>query len=377
MRIGKNVMTRKLKIAQVVSLLHPVPPISQNGLEFVVSWITEELVRRGHDVTLFAPADSVTKAKLISLLPHGISSDPKVSWENYTFSIWNTILAGSMAEKFDVIHCHNGNAQLIAPFISKPLIETAHNPMTGEFFNFYEIDKKYSDYVKPISDLSSKVHQVAISKSQQQLDPSANGVTKKNSSIIYNGIPVNNFEFNASPENYLLFIGYINKNKGADIAVQVAKKLDMRLILAGSTKDEEKFFNEHIKPHLSEKITYVGPVNFEEKNKLYKNAIAKLAPLQWDEPFGLTLVEAQACGTPVIAFNRGAASEIIMNGETGYVVENTEEMCEAIKKINLISRHACRAWVEKNFSVEKMVDQYEALYEKLLNEKSTAAKNSL
>lgn len=359
-------MKRKLKIAQVVSLHESVPPISQNGLEFVVSWLTEELVARGHDVTLFAPGDSKTSAKLVSLLPEALFRKHRQTWQFGFFSIWNTLTTTLQKEPFDIIHCHNSNASFIAPFVDSKLVETLHSPFNEEFLSLCKNENKNGE-LQVIINQVSKVHHVAISKKQEQDYVVAEEVYLKNHACIHNGIPVEQFEFNDKPKDYLLFIGYINKNKGADIAVQVAHKLGMRLILAGSNATEEVFFKEHIEPYLSEKIQYVGKVDFAQKNKLYKNAIAKLAPIAWHEPFGLTIVEAQACGTPVIAFDKGAAAEIIKDGETGFIVNTEREMIEAVKKISGIDRKKCRAWVEENFSVKKMVDEYEKYYYRIIN----------
>lgn len=354
---------KKLKIAQVVSLSESVPPISQNGLEFVVSWLTEELVRRGHDVTLFAPGDAKTSAKLVSLLPKAVQRNTRAPWEQYFFSIWNTLIAGK--DKFDVIHCHNSNGAYITPFVAAPVIETIHSTFNPDFKNWYLDQPGYAENLKPLLDSYALVNYVAVSKKQEEEHMPAAPFFFKKHSVIHNGIPVEKFEFNETPEDYFLYIGYINKNKGADTAVRIAHKLGLKLILAGSYLGEEVFFEEHIKPFLSDKITYVGAVDFKTKNELYKNARAKLAPLMWHEPFGLTLVEAQACGTPVVAFAKGAAPEIVKHGETGFIVETEEQMIEAVGKIDQIDRKKCREWVEENFSVEKMVDEYEKLYTSL------------
>ncbi len=359
---------KKLKIAQVVSLAVPVPPTSKNGLEFVVSWITEELVRRGHEVTLFAPEKSKTKGKLVSLIPDKVLSSGQSDLHGLIMEYWNTSYMAARAEEFDVIHCHTQGAPLFTPFIDKPIIQTLHHPFSKASLKSILQDSGVKNKSHFIFDAYSKINYVAVSNDQEKRFEK-NDATFIKHICIHNGIPVKKFEFNENPKNYLLFLGYINKQKGAHIAVKIAHTLGMELILAGDTFGEEEFFNEYIRPYLSKKIRYVGPVNFRQKVELYKNAIAKLAPLTWDEPFGLTLVESQACGTPVIAFDRGAASEIIKHGKTGFVVKNEKQMIEAIKNIGAIDRKECRTWVEEHFSVEKMVDQYEALYQSLVEKK--------
>jgi glycosyltransferase involved in cell wall biosynthesis len=357
-----------MKIAHIVTLKEAVPPTSQNGLEFLVSWLVEELVRRGHEVTLFAPADSKTSAHLIPILPKSTNNDTTGYGQPY-FSILNTIVAGMHAEEFDVIHSHEVFGAYIAPFINKPIIQTLHHSVRDEFIPTYIKSPEYEKLMKPVLNQYSKINYVAVSKNQEKAFAQSENIYFKKHTTIHNGINVEQFPFNETPEDYLFFIGYINKDKGADVAVQVARALDKRLIIAGNYFGQEAFFDEHIKPYLNDKIKYIGPADFETKCKLYKNALVTLAPMSWDEPFGLTLVESQACGTPVIAFNRGASSEIINDGKTGFVVNTIEEMIEAVKKVESVRRKDCRDWVVEKFSVKSMVDAYEKLYQEVINTK--------
>jgi len=355
-----------MKIAQIVSLNESVPPDHKNGLEFVVSWVTEELVKRGHDVTLFAPSDSKTSAKLISLLPVSLSSDQNKLYKlgQPQADMWNSTLVASQANKFDVIHSHSRSIVYHMPYIKIPVVQTLHHPASSHHPFLH--DDHTGLFLKFITEQYRKINYVSVSKSQLDEYIDTRSSYFKRYTNIYNGIPINDFEFGNDPENYLLFIGYINENKGADIAVEVAKQLNMKLYLVGSNLDQEEFFESKIKPFLNDKIKYLGPVDFKEKVKLYKNAYATLAPIRWQEPFGLTLVESQACGTPVIAFNKGAAPEIIQHGKTGFIVNNKDEMVKAVKKIPSIARMNCREWVLRNFSVETMVDGYEKLYRSLV-----------
>jgi glycosyltransferase involved in cell wall biosynthesis len=357
-----------MKIAQVVSYGQTVPPQSQNGLEFIVSWLTEELVARGHEVTLFAPQGSQTKAKLVSLLPTEVINDTHKMWQQPVLSQWNTTLAAAMADEFDIIHCHTGTIVTSLPFIKTPVVFTLHHPFEGEYdvWRPYFENPEYQKQMRFIFDQYAKIYNVTISKRQAEQFLYAKDLYFKNYKTIPNGIDVHKFDWGEKPGDYLFYIGYINKDKGADVAVQVARALDMKLILAGNNAGVEDFFNENIKPYLSDKIQYVGPVGFEEKNKLYKNALATLCPFSWHEPFGLVMVESQACGTPVIAFNKGAAPEVIAEGVTGFVVETKEDMIEAVKKVASLDRKAPRAWVEKNFSIKSMVDNYEEYYKEIL-----------
>ena len=358
-----------MKIAHVVTLQESVPPLAKNGLEFVVSWLAEELISRGHEVTLFAAADSKTNGKLISLLPKGTHHDNE-TWRGQPFwSIWNTVLAGSHSENFDIIHCHDFFGSFIAPFIKTPIVQTLHHPFVNEFLPQFLKTEENAQTLQFVSDQYAAINYVSVSRNQEHDFMAMKDFYFKKHRMIYNGIPVSRFEFNPTPQEYLFYIGYMNKDKGADAAVRVARALGMKLILAGNNFGQEEFFYENIKPYLGDDIKYVGPVDFDQKVELYKNAYATLAPLHWAEPFGLTLVESQACGTPVIAFNKGAATEIIKDGETGFVVETETDMIEAVKKIGTISRQRCRTWIEQNFSVSSMVDAYEKYYADILGKK--------
>src|SRR3989344_858905 len=348
-----------MKIAQVVSGQESVPPKHKNGAEFIVSWLTEEFINRGHEVTLFATGDSKTKAKLVSIFPTSLTNDKNPPLPQPFVSLWNTLLAASHGSEFDIIHSHTISTVFGMPFVGEtPVVETLHSSLSTP--------EKNTANLRFVSEQFQKINYVSVSNNQLQEFNKfyKNNATKSRN--IYNGIPVERFEFENTPKDYLLYIGYINKNKGADTAVRVARKLGMKLILAGANYFEEEFFEKEIKPYLNDKIKYIGPIDFKEKIELYKNAYATLAPISWSEPFGLTLVESQASGTPVIAFNKGAASEIIDNGKTGYVVESEEEMINKVKEVETLNRQDCREWVEKNFSVRKMVDEYEKLYKSLI-----------
>lgn len=353
-----------MRIAQLVSMHESVPPKgNHSGLEIIVSDLTEELVRRGHQVTLFAPADSKTKAKLVSIYPH---SSTKYNYGERQINVQMACIEENLrkclseAENFDLIHSHIGNiAAKFSCFIKKPILHTIHSPIDPLMFP----NKKYFKYKKIF--LKSFEHRnnffVCISKFQKKgcLYP------REKTFVIYNGIKIQDFEFNEKSENYLAFLGAITFNKGSHLAIEVAKKLKIKLKLAGNL--DEEYYKKYIKPELKkELIEYVGPVDKKQRSDFLKNAKALLVPIQWDEPFGLVMPEAMACGTPVIGFRRGSIPEIIKNGKTGFVVDNVDQMIEAVKKINQINRLDCRKHVEKNFTVEKMVDEYERVYQKVI-----------
>lgn len=354
-----------MKIAQIVSLTESVPPKGKNGLEFLVSWLTEELVKRGHDVTLFAPADSKTKAKLISICPKALSRDPKNLIPLNSYDFRNAIYAMNMADQFDLIHTHSTASTYFRQLCKTPIVHTHHHPTTKQKKQQYN-DPFYHKYIKKLEDFKKNGCDVFVSNSQKKASYS---VCKKKVTI-HNGIPIDNFKFNQNPKDYFAFFGFINKDKGAHIAVQAARKAGVKLLIAGIYEKEEDFFDKEIKPYLNNKIKYIGPItNYKDKSEFLSNARGILIPIQWEEPFGLVMPESMACGTPPIAFRRGAVPEIIQDKKNGFIVDNIKEMVSAIKNIDKIKRENCRKRVEKYFTVEKMVDKYEEVYRKIINKK--------
>ncbi len=349
---------KKLRIAQVVSLQESVPPKGKNGLEFMVYYLTEELVKRGHDVTLFAPADSKTNAKLVSVVRYPATKKWNFGWSSIDYSMASMVKVSEMAGEFDVIHTHIGHtAYYFANLISTPIVETMHSPVhrsRKKNKDCYSVDK-----IKRYE----KVHHVFVSRNQRK-----SSLLMENSSVIHNGINLKNFIFKKDPEEYFAYLGYITPKKGAHLAVRSAKKAGVKLKLAGSFKGCEEYFKREIKPYLKKGyIEYVGVVDPSERNKLLGGAKALLVPVEWEEPFGLVMIEAMACGTPVIGFNRAAVSEIVKEGKSGFIVRDVKEMAGAIERIDDVKREDCRRHVEKYFTVERMADEYEKTYEKIIN----------
>lgn len=357
-------MPKKLRIAQVSPLWYPVPPKGYGGTEFVVSKLTEGLVKRGHKVTLFASGDSKTKAKLVSVIDKNLYSR-EVPWLAPNYNIQNLIEVFSQEEKFDIIHTHIDQFDLLFRTHSKvPTIATLHNMIwprwkkrTGEWYDLQAITKNYSKF--------PKLPYIAISNKYKEVCPAKINFAK----TIYHGVNANLLKFNPKPKDYFVWLGRIVDIKGPHIAVQLARKLGFKLIIAGVLRSEsdEAYYKRKIKPYLNKKIRSIGALSgYAEKSKILGNAKALIYPLLWDEPFGIVLAEAMATGTPVIAFNRGAAGEIVKHNETGFLVKNEQEMIKAIKNIDSISRKKCRERVEKNFSIEKMVENHEKLYYELI-----------
>jgi len=355
-------MKKKLKIAQFAPPWIEVPPKKYGGAELIISYLTEELIKKGHDVTLFAAGGSKTQAKLVSAFPKALYGEG-VSWTNAYYPLFHTLTAFEKAGNFDIIHNHYSFFGLcFSPFVKTPVVTTFHGDFASAEKNLgkYKILKRFQRY--PF---------VSISNSQRTFD----SLKLNFAATIYNGIDVKKFQFNAAPDNYLTWLGRITPKKGLLEAIEVARKLHIPLKIAAkidkNAPADVEFYERKIKPLIDgKKIIYLGEIKgYKEKSNFLKNSLALLNPITWNEPFGLVMVEAMACGTPVIVFNRGSAKEIVENGKTGFVVNNITEMAKAVKKIDKISRNACRLRVEKHFTYQKMVSSYEKLYYKILRTK--------
>lgn len=336
-----------MKIAMLSPIAWRTPPVHYGPWELVTSLLTEELVKKGIDVTLFATANSITEAKLRSVCQRGYeedkSIDPKV-WECLHISE-----CFEHAGEFDIIHNQFDFLPLTySGLTDTPVITTIHGFSSPRIMPVY---KKYN----------RKTHYVSISNANRSslLDYIA---------TVYHGIDTGNFTFNPNPTgDYLLYYGRVHHDKGTKEAVEIAMALGMRLIIAGIIQDQ-LYFDTYVKPFLKEgKIEYIGSVGADRRDELLGNARLLLHPINFNEPFGLSIVEAMACGTPVVAFNKGSMPELITDGENGYLAENSEEAIEKIRKVDKISRLSCRKVVEKHFTKEVMAQHYIKVYEKILN----------
>ena len=351
---------KKLKIAQIAPLWETVPPKKYGGIEIMMDKIVNELVKRGHEVTLFASGNSKTKAKLRSVFPKSLF-EMEVDWYHRSQNLINAANAFSMANDFDVIHNHAGDNGLLFSQITKtPVLTTLHNVLPNS-------KQKSSDEYIVLKYFSKKTNFVSISFNQRtHTDIKFNYID-----TIYNGININDLTFNSKPKNYLVWLGRIHYGKGLWNAIHAAKISKEKLIIAGNItcETDEKYFQSVKQMIDGKQIKYIGEVNSKEKDDLLKNAKALLFPTIWEEPFGLVMIEAMACGTPVIGFNKGSVSEVIKDGKTGFIVKDDKKMIQAIKKIDKIDRAECRKRVEKYFTVEKMVDGYERIYKKIVKNK--------
>lgn len=355
---------RKLKIAQIAPIWYPIPPKKYGGIERVVYYLSENLKKLGHKVTLFASGDSKVTVKLKFWRKNHLAKD-KIPWQDYFLEFEHLAFSFSKAKNFDILHCHIGPKSFpFLNFIKTPVVWTFHNPILPKPKTpLFELLNRYKD----------KANVVFLSRAHKKLCK----IKFKKSFIVYNGIDLSLFKFNPRPKNYFLWVGRVEPYKGIENAILIAKMAGLKLFLVGKMDPEKReYFKEKIEPKLNQKIKYLGELSQKKLIKLYQEAIATIYPIEWPEPFGLIMVESMACGTPVIVFNLGSAKEVIKDGKTGFLVpflnkkgeKNFEGCVEAIKRIREIKRKDCRKWVEKKFSVEKMVKNYEKIYYRIIKE---------
>lgn len=343
-----------MRIAQIAPLWERVPPPAYGGTELVVSLLTDELVRRGHDVTLFATGDSITLAKLESVHPRAIRNDITVK-EYAIYEILQLSQVYERASEFDIIHSHVGCVALsYANLVKTPTVHTLHGIFTSDNEKMFAYARQ-----QPF---------VSISNSQREPRLNLNCVA-----TVYNGIDTNTYKFFPHPSDppYLAFLGRLSPEKGPHLAIAIAKRSGWRLKMAGKVDDVDRdYFEREIKPHIDGKqIEYLGEANHAQKSELMGNAVATLFPITWREPFGLVMVESMATGTPVIAMDLGSTSEVIAQGQTGFLCHSVEECIAAIDRAVKLDRYACREHVCNNFSVQRMADGYEAVYRQILAER--------
>jgi glycosyltransferase involved in cell wall biosynthesis len=337
-----------MRIAQVAPLAESVPPEGYGGTERVVSYLTEELVRLGHDVTLFATADSETSAELEPMSPRAARSDPPL--DARPFETRMVAEAYRRSGEFDVIHCHTD-------YVGLPLSEHAATPTVVTLHGRLDVPG-----LRAVFREFPNVAYVSISDNQRTAAPDMNWVA-----TIYHGLPASLYSFQPTPGDYLLFLGRICAEKGTDRAIRIATRAGMPLRIAAKVDQaDQEYFESAVQPLLDDpRIDFLGEVGGERKLELLANARALLFPIDWPEPFGLVMIEALACGTPVIARRCGSVPEILRDGQTGFVCETDDEMCEAVSRLGHIDRRRCRSDFESRFTDTRMTEQYVALYEAL------------
>jgi glycosyltransferase involved in cell wall biosynthesis len=345
-------MSRSLRIAQIAAPIESVPPTEYGGTERVIATLIRGLSALGHQLTLYASGDSVTQAKLISVCDQALRRANMLGYGIMDLTMFNIgrAYADAAQGEYDVVHDHNAILGLpLANLCDTPAVMTVHGPFTDSNRGAYE------ELDKP--------HLVAISQAQASLAP---GV--KFAGVIHNGLAMDHYPFGARPGAYLLTVGRISDEKGTLNAIQVANELDMPLVIAAKLDPyDTEYYHDVIARHIDgERIKWEGEVNETRRNELMSGARCLLHPINWPEPFGLVMIEAMACGTPVIAFDQGSVPEVVLPGTTGLIVPDIDGMVDAVRQVDQIDRRACRDYALHAFSAERMTQAYADLYESLV-----------
>ena len=349
--------TRHLRIAQVAPLWAGVPPKAYGGAELMVHWLTEELVRLGHDVTLFASGDSRTSARLYPACQDNLL-DTMARGEAYQYEGYAAAgLAAALrrSESFDVIHCHLGAAMIPFGALSRaPVLHTVHAGLDA-------VDEQWILRRYPEAPIA------AISDSQVATVPAER---RHNIRTIYHGCDFDDYELSTAPGEYLAFIGRMGQHKNPLGAIRIARAVGLPIVLAGQPQDakETRYFAEEVKPLIDGKhVTYLGPLSHREKVDFLKRASALLFPIQWEEHFGLVMIEAMACGTPVLGFKRGSVGEVVDVGKTGFYGDSEDQLASLIPPALSLERKAVHQHAFSRFSHRRMALDYVALYRCLVS----------
>lgn len=337
--------SHNFRLAMLSPIAWRTPPRKYGPWERLVSLLTEGLVQQGVDVTLFATKESETAGKLHAVAPMGYEEDVELDRK-----VWECLHVSEVfehAKDFDLIHNNFDFLPLsYSQLTSTPVVTTIHGFSSPKILPVYQ---KYN----------GKVHYVSISNADR--DPSLDYIA-----TVYHGIDVEHFKLQDHPEDYLIFFGRIHHDKGTKEAIEIAQRAKRKLVIAGLIQDET-YYQKEVAPHLDDKnVIYVGNVGPERRNELLGNAAALLHPINFNEPFGLSVAEAMACGTPVIAFRRGSMPEVIIDGKTGFLVSTVTEAVQAVGNLTTLNRADCRQHVIDHFSVDRMVAVYLAVYQQIL-----------
>jgi glycosyltransferase involved in cell wall biosynthesis len=340
-----------MRIAQVSPLYESVPPKLYGGTERVVSYLTEELVAQGHDVTLFASGDSVTKARLVSSCSQALRLAEQV-FDPLAPHLVQLEQVFAEAEVFDVIHFH-------IDYLHYPLSRRQKTPHVTTLHGRLDVPE-----LAPLYKMFSDTPVVSISNAQRKPLSWANW-----QGTVYHGLPTDLYTCREKPGSYLAFLGRICPEKGLDRAIRIAQRFGMTLKVAAKVDAADRqYYGDVIEPLLDERcVEFIGEVDEDRKQEFLCNAYTLLLPIEWPEPFGLVVIEAMSCGTPVIAYGQGSIPELIEDGVTGFIVENIDEAVQALRNIPSMDRRQCRARFEERFNVTRMAQDYVAIYERLIN----------
>jgi glycosyltransferase involved in cell wall biosynthesis len=337
-----------MRIAQVAPLYESVPPTLYGGTERVVSFLTEELVRQGHDVTLFASGDSLTSARLVPVCPQSLRLD-KNCWDQLAHHVLMLEQVFREKDNFDIIHFH-------IDYLHFPLSRREQVANVTTLHGRLDIPD-----LQPLYRIFSDMPVISISDAQRQPLSWINW-----QGTIHHGLPLERYPFRSSGGEYLAFLGRVSPEKGVDQAIEIAKRSGMPLKIAAKVdRADQEYYETVIKPLLQHPLVeFLGEIGYPHKSEFLGRAAALLFPINWPEPFGLAMIEAMACGTPVIAYPCGSVPEIMEDGVTGFVVRDAESAVRAVQRVSEIDRAGCRRRVEERFSVERMASEYLALYER-------------
>ncbi|MCO6431980.1 MAG: glycosyltransferase family 4 protein [Deltaproteobacteria bacterium] len=339
-----------MRIAQIAPLHESVPPSRYGGTERVVSYLTEELVRLGHDVTLFATADSVTSARLYPICPRALRTDAECI-DPLAHHVYMAELAARHSDRFDIIHSH---IDYLAFMLFRRLPIATVTTLHGRL----DIPDSYAVYNE-----FGELPLVSISDSQRDPVPALNWIN-----TVHHGLPRDSFSFSPSPENYVAFVGRISPEKRLDRAIKIACAAGVPLVIGAKVdRSDQQYFEDKIEPLLGHPLVrYLGELSETEKTKLLSGAKALLFPIDWPEPFGLVMIEAMACGTPIIAWAEGSVPEVVKHGISGFIVNSVEEGVQALTSIDKIDRKSCRMEFERGFTSVRMAKDYVDVYEQII-----------
>jgi len=363
-----------MKIAHIAPPWITIPPKNYGGTETVIFHLVEELVARGHDVTLVAPADAQTSAKLVSFFPCSLR-DEGIPWDAHlkAYSHLFKAIEYVKVHHFDIVHLHlsSPSDMYLFPLVASlatPVVTTLHSPFPFDQVQSCQggtwlghADECYREWL-------SSVPMVALSQSARTKVP----YPLRFVGVVPHGLPMNHFKpTGEQPENFLAWLGRFSPEKGVHLAIQAAKAANMPLVLAGTIdrhqREQVTYFEEMVKPHIDQQqISYIGPVDMDQKIDMLSRARGFLNPIEWEEPFGLVMLEAMAVGCPVIPFARGAAPELIADGISGFLVQDVQEMVQSVARLGELDRQKVRAYAKRNFSVHTMAENYLKVYRQVI-----------
>lgn len=339
-----------MRIAVVAPVWFPIPPPAYGGIEWVVSLLADGLAEAGHDVTLFASGDSYTKATLVAAYSEAPSADIGTT----TPELRHALACYERADNFDIVNDHSGPlGAALGATVETPVVHTVHGPMVGADGELYA----------SLARVAPRVGLISVSLNQRKPQPDLHWVANCHNALDLNAYPVH-----AERGEYLLFLGRMSADKGCHRAVEVAREAGLPLRIAGKMREpaEREYFEAYVAPHLGDGIEYLGETSHGKKVALLQNARATLFPIEWEEPFGLVMVEAMACGTPVLATRRGSVPEVVEDGLTGFVCDDVDEIVERFGSLDQLSPRKIRDRARERFDSERMTEGYEAVYRSVL-----------